>query len=143
MESMFSECIDLKRVPYLETSNIKDVSLMFFACETLEKIPNLNLEKVVIANNFLNQCKNLKEVPFLNTSNIEEMTCMFGNCDNLKQITEPFDTSNVKNIYGLFYGCKNLKKAPQLNLKNATNINGMFSDCENLETIIILLKNQM
>ena len=45
------------------------------------------------------------------------------------------DTSNVTNMYGMFYDCQNLTSIPQFDTSNVTNMNNIFYDCYKLEQI--------
>ena len=67
-----------------KTSNIKDMSFMFYGCENLKSL----------------------DISGWDTSNVEDMGAMFGNCINLKSLDlSGLDTSNVKDMCGMFYFC--------------------------------------
>ena len=68
------------------------------------------------------------------------MYAMFNNCTALTELnlSESFDTSNVKNMYAMFAGDSALKKitlGDQFYVQNATDLSAMFSKCSNLATI--------
>jgi surface protein len=63
---MFYGCTSLIKVPYLDTSKVKDMSGMFRGCTSL------------------------KEVPDFDTSSVEDTYGMFGGCSSIKYIPENF-----------------------------------------------------
>ena len=67
-----------------KTSNIKDMSFMFYGCENLKSL----------------------DISGWDTSNVEDMGAMFGNCINLKSLDlSGLDTSKVENMVCMFYQC--------------------------------------
>ena len=55
-----------------------------------------------------------------------------------KDGTVLLNTSNVTNMYRMFYNCTNLTEIPLLNTSNVTSMNSMFEDCASLITIPLL-----
>ena len=45
------------------------------------------------------------------------------------------DTSNVTNMYGMFYDCKNLTSIPQFDTSNVSSMSQMFFNCGKLKEI--------
>ena len=76
----------------------------------------------------------LNELPQLDTSNVTNMYYMFYECPNLTTIPQ-LDTSNVTNMSYMFGYCTKLTTVTQLNTSNVTNMSGMFSGCNKLTTI--------
>ncbi len=78
---------------------------------------------------------NLKEITgleYLNTSNVTDMYMMFYGCMNLASLDiSNFDTSNVTNMSGMFTGCSILTSIDlsSFNTSNVTNMGGMFDSC--------------
>ena len=67
-----------------KTSNVKDMSWMFFICDTIKSI----------------------DLSGWDTSNVEQMNNIFCGCKSLESISlSGWDTSNVKNMNGMFYDC--------------------------------------
>ncbi len=89
------------------TSNVTNMSRMFFNAEAL------------------------RTVALFDTSKVTNMQGMFYWCYDL--ITIPlFDTSKVTNMLGMFQGCHALTSVPLINTSKATNMQGMFADCMSL-----------
>lgn len=76
----------------------------------------------------------LDGTPLLDTSNVTDMYVMFFKCENLTSIPQ-LDTSNVTNMNGTFENCTNLKTIANLNTSNVTNMNSIFDGCENLISV--------
>jgi hypothetical protein len=69
-----------------------------------------------------------------NTSQLKNLGGVFMNCHDL--VKAPlFDTSGVTNMGSMFSGCRNLKEFPNYNTKNVENVSLMFSKCENLKEV--------
>ena len=71
--------------------------------------------------------------PNFDTSNITDMYRMFFGCQNLTTIPH-FDTSNVTNMEGMFYTCGMLKFVPHFDTSNVTKMGSMFYSCSNVLT---------
>ena len=57
---------------------------------------------------------------------------MFSKCSSLKELNlSNFNTSNVSNMYCMFFGCSSLKELnfSDFNINNVINIGSMFSRC--------------
>lgn len=97
----------------LDTSNIVDMSDMFYGC----------------------QFTSTADVRNLDTSSVEKMSYMFAYCEKL-QTTDlsGFDLSKVKNMGGMFSGCKNLTTIDlsRIDLSHVENVSSMFSYCYGL-----------
>lgn len=74
----------------------------------------------------------LNELPQLDTSNVTNMYYMFYECSNLTTIPQ-LDTSNVTNMYYMFGYCNKLTTIPQLNGKKLINVRYAFNNCTSLE----------
>ena len=112
-----------------DTSNVTDISYMFFVCAKLETV---NLSS-------------------FDTSKVTDMARMFGGYWGYgRQYTgfttldlSNFDTSNVVNMGGAFAHCKNIKKLDLSNFDTSkvttlyTNYGGIFSSMDNLEELNI------
>ena len=71
---------------------------------------------------------------FDDTSNVTDMYSMFYNCSSLTTIPL-LDTSNVIDMSSMFSGCFSLTTIPQLDTSNVTNMVRMFTNCSSLTTI--------
>ena len=96
-----------------DTENVTDMSQMFFQ---VEKLANLDLSsfdtsKVTTMFDMFNSMKSLTNLKFskkFNTGQVQNMQGMFANLMNIQEIDlsqADFDTSNVRNFFGMFmYG---------------------------------------
>ena len=151
----------IKGIPFYDTSNMTDMSDLFYYCNSLITIPKLDTSKVTTMARAFNECNSLITIPRLDTSNVQSMYATFSNCSNLttiplldtsnvtsmssifsgcKQLTTIplLDTSNVTDMYGVFYVCINLTSIPQLDTSKVTTMADMFYGCYNLTTIPLL-----
>ena len=76
----------------------------------------------------------LNELPQLDTSNVTNMYYMFYECPNLTTIPQ-LDTGKVTNMSSMFGSCSNLTTIPQLDTSNVNTIGYMFTGCNKLTTI--------
>ena len=101
---------------YLNTKNVKDMTYMFFGCESLTE---LNLSS-------------------FNTENVEAMAGMFYGCSSLQSLNlNSFKTDKVEWMFSMFYNCKSLT---ELNLNSFKTdkvewMDEMFFNCQALTTI--------
>ena len=115
----------------MNTSNVTNMSDLFYDCWSLESVPTLNTSKVVNMSGMFTMCGVLTNIPNFDTSNVTNMSAMFFECSMIKNIPN-FDTSNVTNMYWMFEHCRDLISIPVLNMSKATNINNTFDDCDSL-----------
>ena len=134
MSYMFYYCNNLTSIPLLNTSNVTNMSYMFYYCNNLTSIPQLDTSNVTNMSYMFYRCDNLSSIPLLNTSNVTNMSYMFYYCNNLTSIPL-LDTSNVTNVSYMFYRCYNLSSIPLLDTSNVTNMSGMFDSCISLTSI--------
>lgn len=92
----------------LDTSNVTNMSQMFYLF------------------------RNLINIPYVYTNNVINLQGVFMGCYNLRGISDFWNTSNVVDIDGIFSSCSNLTQLPKWNLYNVTNISGICCDCHNL-----------
>ena len=107
LNSKFSRDKKLVWFPLVDTSNVKDMTSMFYYCALL------------------------KEIPQFDTSNVTNMSYMFFNCTSLKEIPQ-FDTSKVTNMTSMFRYCELLENVPQFDTSKVTNMSNMFGGCNKL-----------
>ena len=102
-----------------------------------------NLNSTVLANldNMFYGCESLKTVIDLNdikTEPIVNMSYMFYNCKSLEYLDlSIFNTSSVQTMKSLFEGCSSLKylDISHFNLENCSSVNRMFRNVNNLSYI--------
>ena len=130
-----STFIDLTNIlKYGDTSNVTNMSYMFYSCSNLTTIPSLDTSNVTDMNSMFSSCSNLTTIPSFDTSNVTDMYSMFSYCSKLTSVPL-LDTSNVTNMSYMFYRCSNLTTIPSFDTSNVTDMNSMFSYCIKLTTI--------
>lgn len=86
---------ELKGVGNLDTSNVTDMSSMFYDCNNITSL----------------------DLSSFDTSNVIDMSYMFNNCESLTELdVSHFDTSKVTDMRGMFSACSNLTAT--LNIMN-------------------------
>lgn len=118
----------IEGLEYLDTSQVTNMSQMFYNCS---RLTSLNLNS-------------------LDTSNVTSMNMMFANCTNLVELNVfTFDTSSVTDMQAMFYNCSNLGV---LNLNNfnfdsvkaiSTDAYGFFEGATNITTTINIKSNSI
>lgn len=73
-------------ISYSDTSNVTNMSRMFYRCSSLTTIPQLDTSKVNIMGDMFYNCSSLTTVPQLDMSNVTDMGNMFYKCSSLKSI---------------------------------------------------------
>ena len=121
-------------ISYNDTSNVTNMSNMFYNCSSLTSIPQLDTSNVTNMTQMFYNCSKLTSIQQLDTRNATDMTEMFYNCSSLTSISQ-LNTSKVNNINYLFYGCSSLTSIPQLDTSKVNDISYMFRNCYKLQTI--------
>lgn len=124
----------IKKLPVVDTSNLRTASYMFSGFMNLQEVPLINTSKVTNMSYMFSNCSSLTEVPLLDTSLVKDMTSMFNNCSKLKTIPL-FNTSNLTNMYGMFSGCNVIDNLPLLDTSKVTRMNDTFKRCYDLKKI--------
>ena len=73
-------------ISYSDTSNVTNMSRMFYYCSSLTTIPQLDTSKVNIMGDMFYNCSSLTTVPQLDVSSVTDMSNMFKKCSSLKSI---------------------------------------------------------
>ena len=132
----------LKRInlDYLDTSNVKDASMMFWACQSLQAldVSKLKMPKCTDMTNIFGYLK----VPELDlsdfdTSSVKNMTGM------LAALTAPLnlsnlDTSNAEDLQGMFceYAYPHIDLS-SFNTSNVKSVHQLFYACPHIQTIVL------
>ena len=141
MSYMFYQCSNLTSIPQLDTSNVTNMERMFRSCTNLTSIPQLNTSKVTNMSALFSYCSNLTSIPQLDTSNVTYMGTMFSSCGKLESIPQ-LNTSKVGDMQEMFMDCYSLKNVPQLDTsKVSTSMQKMFYRCRYLPKIDISYYN--
>ncbi len=127
---------------YLNTSEVTDMSCMFFNCTSLTSLDlsRFNTSKVTSMNNMFYNCVVLAnlDVSSFNTANVTDMSSMFLFCYALESLDlSSFNTANVTNMGSMFTNCPRLTTIYASDGWNTdavvTNTTGMFYNCTRLE----------
>ena len=108
----------------LDTSNVVDMSSMFYYCTKLTSldVSHFDTSNVTSMGAMFYHCQNLTslDVSHFDTSNVTSMSNMFNYCQNLTSLdVSHFDTSNVTDMSGMFYNC--IRLTTTLNIANMPN----------------------
>ena len=124
------------------TSNVTDMSLMFYYCSSLTSLnlSNFNTSNVTNMRRMFYLCSSLTSLNLsnFNTSNVTDMFQMFAYCSSLTSLNlSSFNTSNVTNMGEMFECCGSLTSLnlTNFNTSNVTNMSGMFGACTNLTSL--------
>lgn len=69
--------------PLIDTSNVTNMSNMFYGCSYLTTVPQLNTSNVINMSTMFGSCWDLISIPQLDTSNVTNMSYMFSGCSAL------------------------------------------------------------
>lgn len=136
----------LNEIPQLDTSNVTNMSYMFYNCVNLITIPSLKTNKVTKMEKMFLYCKSLVSIkPQFNTSNVTNMYQMFSNCQKLVTLDlSNFDFSSTTNLQEMFYLSTKIENLILPNLHtNATErtTRGMFSRLEKIKELDLTTLN--
>ena len=141
----FYDCSNLSTIKGLEklnTSNVTDMSYMFYRCAKLTSldVSKFNTAKVTKMNRMFSGCSGLTslDVRKFNTANVTDMSSMFSGCSKLTSLdVSKFNTANVINMNAMFLSCSSLTSLDvrKFNTANVTNMNAIFQECSNLTEI--------
>ncbi|MCQ2584450.1 MAG: BspA family leucine-rich repeat surface protein [Treponema sp.] len=144
-ESHFPSTLTNADLCGLDTSNVTDMSWMFYNCYDLEElnVDNFDTSNVTDMRGMFSCCIRLwgaLDLSNFDTSNVTDMSYMFESCMGIGIIyLSNFDTSNVSNMEGMFCGCRGFyfyeHDLSNFNTSNVTNMCWMFAGCSNLEIL--------
>jgi surface protein len=124
-----------------DTSKVTNMYAMF---ATLRKIENIDLSnfdtsQVTNMSQLFYACTQLKNVDLssFNTAKVTDMSYMFQTSGLVELDLTPLDTSNVTNMFQMFYNCSGLVELDltPLDTSNVTNMSAMFSRCSALTSL--------
>ena len=141
----FFRCNALKQIEgleYLNTSEVKDMSSMFYDCQALTSIDlkHFNTKNVTDMSWMFYVCAALTSLDLKNfdTKKVTDMSWMFYGCAALTSIDlKNFDTENVTDMSWMFYGCAALTSIDLKNFdtKKVAKMGSMFAGCAALTSI--------
>ena len=157
MIGMFSGCSQVESldISSFDTSKVINMHRMFEGCETIKTLDVSNFDTSSVEDmsymfavrwsgttqETVNKPANLTEIiglEKLNTSNVRNMQGIFSGCTNVTNLNvSNFDTSKVVFMRGMFEDCWSLASidVSNFNTSNVTDMGYMFKECSKLETI--------
>ena len=141
-ENYTGESLDMYNMQDWDTSQVTDMSHMFYCCTKLTElnVSNFNTKNVTNMLRMFYGCEKLTSLDVSNfgTSQVTDMQGMFNGCRNLTELNvSNFDTENVTDMSNMFSYCSKLTElnVSNFNTKNVTNMAQMFNGCYKLETL--------
>lgn len=120
MSYMFYKCPNLTSVPLFDTSKVTDMNYMFGYCINLTSVPQLDTSKCEIMSNMFYNCHKLTTVPLLDATHVIEMYSIFEECGKLTNIGgfKNLGRESLLSTSWAFTGCPNITKESVLNIFN-------------------------
>ena len=89
------------------TSNVTDISFIFYECESFNQdISQWDVSNVTDMYGVFSGCKSFnQDISTWDVSNVENMNFMFFNCKSFNQDISKWDVSNVSNQKQIFHSC--------------------------------------
>ena len=132
----------IEGLEYLNTSEVKDMSSMFWGCSALTSLDlkNFNTQNVTDMSVMFSGCSGLPslDVSHFNTQNVTSMFGMFSSCSGLPSLDlSHFNTQNVTDMGSMFSGCSGLPSLDlsHFNTQNVTDMGYMFWGCSALTSL--------
>lgn len=105
-----------------------------FSTEQFENLNTYNWDKISSLYRMFWGCENLTTIPQLDISNVTYMDCAFYGCSNLVTVSS-LDTSKVSSLAQVFENCKNLVTVPLLDTSKVIYIFRLFYNCNKLTNL--------
>ena len=117
----------------IDTRKITDMSKLFFKSKRKDfsGIENWDTSNVKNMSDMFYDCSNFNQnISNWNVSKVRNMAFMFCGCYNFNQPLDAWDVSNVCNISNMFYCCMNFNQnISNWNVSNVRDMGLMFSEC--------------
>lgn len=140
-----TNCQNIKTIKFsenIDTSNVTNMSFMFYNCANLTTldISNLDTSNVINMNSLFNSCWKLTNIDVSNfdTSKVTTMENMFSGLHELTSLDlSNFDTSNVTNMKNMFYICPKLLHLDisSFDTSKVTDMASMFQECSSMTSL--------
>ena len=137
-----SKLSDIEGLENLNTSEVKNMSYMFYRCIRLTSLDlsHFDTRNVTTMSHMFGDCYILESINIssFDTSNVTDMQSMFSHCSKLKSLDlANFSTSKVSIMYRMFANCDKLTNIDLSNFdtSKANNMEEMFYGCDNLTNI--------
>ena len=134
--------VTIENISYLNTSEMTDMSDMFYNCKKLQSldVSNFNTAKVENIRYMFDGCEKLQSlnVSNFNTAKVKDMSGMFSKCYKLQSLNvSNFNTAKVEYMKSMFFSCYNLQSLDlsNFNTENVTTMEDMFYNCGNLQSL--------
>ncbi len=134
----------INNLNYLDTSEVKNMSNMFYFCKYLQiaDFSNFDTSNVTNMERMFFNCSSIQSLDLssFDTSHVTSMSNMFNNCNNLISLNiASFDTSNVTNMSGMFSSCNGLTtlNLNHFNTSKVTDMTMMFYSLQNLKALYV------
>ena len=137
-----TQASSLLNVEYINTSEVTDMSYMFYKCTSLTSlnVSSFNTAQVTDIGSMFSGCTSLTslDVSNFNTGEVIDMSNMFYNCSSLTSLNvSNFNTGQVTNMREMFYNCSLLTSLhlSNFNTSNVTSMRGMFYNCSKITSL--------
>ena len=132
---------EIKGMEYLNTSNVTNMSEMFFYCSHLKTVDvsNWDLSNVIDMSDTFSHCDSLKSLDVSNwdVSNVRYLRYTFSHCLSLKALDVSKWNPRASVMESLFRDCSSLTTldVSNWNLKGTKSISNMFNGCKKLTVL--------
>ena len=137
-----SQLETIEGIEYLNTSEVTNMSRMFYACDHLQEldVSHFNTAKVTDMSYMFYACSVLTslDVTKFNTAKVTDMSNMFSLCRVLTSLNVAnFNTANVTSMSNMFSLCEGLTSlnVTSFNTANVTDMSQMFGGCWRLTSL--------
>lgn len=139
----FEALTTIEHLDYLNTSEVKYMTSMFFNSSSLETLDlsSFNTKKVTNMYDMFNGSTNLRSIKlpkgFIGSS-VTYLKAMFNNCTRLTELDlSGSNSENVKDMSEMFNGCRALSKLVLTDFKTGqvSTMESMFCNCSTLKTL--------
>lgn len=137
-----SQLTTITGIKYLNTSQVKDMSFMFYQCTKLTTldVSGFNTSNVITMKSMFDGCESLTtlNVSGFNTRKVITMERMFCCCYALEALdVSKWNTAKVINMNSVFSYCSHLStlNVGNWNTANVTEMSGLFDGCQNLTAL--------
>ena len=137
-----SQLTTITGIQYLNTSEVTDMSCMFYLCDKLTTVDvtGFDMSNVTTTEDMFYFCEALRSLDVSNwdTSNITNMAETFCSCYALEALdVSNWNTSKVTNMSSLFASCSILTTldVSNWNTANVEDMSWIFSGCQNVTSL--------
>ena len=138
----FYSVIEKLDLSSFDTSNVTNMSSMFYGCSSLTSLDlsSFNTSSVTNMDSMFSGCSSLTSLDLssFNTSSVTDMQSMFSQCSLLTSLdVSGFNTSKVTNMSDMFRDCSSLTSLDLsgFNTSNVTDMYMMFCNCSSLTNL--------